>query len=420
MTATPQTAPSAPPSAPVNGVIGGQYQPLFQVAFTHSYYNAAPGEACPDLAVTPTPDCAKLMRMLGMAFKDRGTGFTILIDQTLGARAGAYIAGRLQAGVGQANSGLTRLSFLLTPTRSGFIGVTNLPITLNPSLQNLHASNLDAASDGVITLDGAKPATASEPAAPPTLFPVRGATVTIPAPEGAKVTLTDFTGAAVVCPVTRTSAATTFRLTGAAYGLYTVTTTPASGAPTSLSFVYTSGPPAPLAVLDLVLAQAPGGPGAASAFPFSATAAGPAPSVGPSASGGVPPITVTGPNPVFLSLPFTARETFWEYYVVAQDRVGGRGGAFSDLKITGKGATFTRAADVLPNGDPATRFTSGKPLPLQQNSKLTFALSGQRRGADGARDPISIARLPTAPPAPVWPAPAGDVTTGTSEIYVYV
>ena len=59
-------------------------------------------------------------------------------------------------------------------------------------------------------------------------------------------------------------------------------------------------------------------------------------------------------------------------------------------------------------------------LQLRQSSPYRFKLSGQRQSAGGGRDAISIERLPTAAPAPVWPADGTDLLAGRSEIYVYV
>ena len=147
--------------------------------------------------------------------------------------------------------------------------------------------------------------------------------------------------------------------------------------------------------------------GEASAFPVA-----PMPPPRPGAPASSP--AVAG---VDLVLPFQPRETYWNYYICSQDRAA----KFAPgLQISGAGTTFAKSTEQLPNGDSAVLFAAKTPLPLQQVSQYRFQLSGQRHGANGSRDAVSIAWLPAAPAWPVWPAPSGDPLAGSSEIYVYV
>jgi hypothetical protein len=371
------------------GVAGG-YVSLFEVSYQHAYYNAS-GGACPDFRTIPTPACQTLMRTLGMVFKDQGTGFSVAINQSGAPKAASYVAARLKGAQGSA--AWTWLSFMLVPTNPGFIGLTNLPISVNPLVQNLHLSNLDAKAVGGVLTIGAGAGIGAQ-----SLYPLRGPTVTVATPKGAVASLTDLSGAQVPCQTQQANGQTTFQINRSAYGFYNIVLTRAgkASAPAS-SFLFLPGQPQSLCLLDLIVAQPSASIGTAADFPLQ-----------------LPGGQV---KPVSLVLQFAARQTFWRYYVVSQGRPGG---FTPGLAISGSGSSFTKSNANLPNGDQAVVFTADTALPLRQSSPYAFKLSGQRQGSNGARDDITVARLPTAPPAPVWPDPAGDATSGASEIYVYV
>lgn len=382
------------------------YQSLFQIRIEHGYYNEA-GGVCPDFRVVPTPDCARLMASLGMVFKDRGTGFSVLVAADRAAAMIDYIRSRYSAGP-DGKGYWTWLSFLLVPTNPNFVGITSLPITTSPMAQNLHLDNLATAQakQGLMLRGSAGPA-------PQTLYPVAGASWSVPTPHGRTATLVDLSGAPVQAAATPDGDVTRFDLKGLPYGLYTATLTSRAGKPVAAkgfaaTRLYVPDQPLSLVVLDLLLTQPVAGAGDPAAFPVPLMAA-------PPRSGSAPEATEL--QPVVLTLPFQPRDTFWLYYVVWQ----GRGGHLAaDLAISGEGTTFARSVETLPNGDNAMLFTAASALPLQQRSANRFSLSGHRQGANGSRDEIKVAWLPSAPAAPVWPAPSGDPLSGSSEIYVYV
>jgi len=386
--------------------VTGSYTQLFNVRFQHDYYNVSGGQ-CPDFQVVPTPDCAKLMTMLGMLFKDHGTGFSVMIDRARVPALIAYVTG-LYAAAAPGAGYWSWLSFLMVPANSGFVGITSLPITINPMAQNLHFSNLATGSDanGAVTLTGS--------AAPQTFYPVTGPNLSVPTPATGAVTLAGLSGAAAQVPTSANRDATSFNLASLAYGYYTLGFANAAGksvaAPKGyaapLSYLYVPATPLSFCVLDLLLTQPAKGMGDPAAFPIPPL---PVPSSKAAAPAAITPIT--------LVLPFEARGTYWRYYIVAQDGTGQLG---AGLAISGKGTSFTRSEEQLPNGDRAVLFAAASPLTLQQQSQYRFTLSGERQGANGSRDDVSVAWLPTAPATPVWPGPAGDALAGASEIYVYV
>lgn len=398
-------ARSAPPgcvAAPMAGARTG-YITLFDVRFEHGFYNGS-GGVCPDFRAVPTPACATLMGQLGMVFKDHGTGFSVLVTQARAAALIAWVRSRyVAAPPGQGY--WSWLSFLLVPTNPGFVGITNLPITTNPMQQNLHLDNRTAqAAAGRMLIAGS---------GDDALYPVTGASWSVPTPAGRSAALRDLSGAPVTVRTSVSDDQTQFDLSSLPYGWYSVALTGKTGRPVAAkgfaaTKLYVPQNPLSLIVLELLLTQPVAGTGTPDAYPIPPMQA--------------PPTAVTMPTPaeiqpVALTIGFQSRATYWRYYVVAQ----GRGRFADDLAITGETVTFSKSGKTLPNGDHAVVFTTGTALPLHQRAPQRFALSGHRQGADGSRDAISVVRLPTAPATPVWPlASPSDALSGSSEIFVYV
>jgi len=397
-----RTTPPGRTAAPMAGARTG-YITLFDVRFEHGYYNAS-GGTCPDFRVVPTPTCAALMGQLGMVFKDHGTGFSVLVTQARAAAMIAWVRSHYAAGP-QGQGYWSWLSFLMVPTNPGLVGITNLPITTNPMVQNLHLDNraASAVADRMLLSGGGGDA----------LYPVTGASWSVPTPAGRTATLLDLSGASVAARTSVSDGVTRFDLSGLPYGWYNVALTGKTGKPVAAKGVattrlYVPQNPLSLVLLDLLLTQPVAGVGDAAAFPIPPIAA-------PPTKGAAP--TPAEIQPVSLAVAFQPRATYWRYYVVAQ----GRGHFADDLAISGGAVAFTKSAKALPNGDQAVLFTAGTPLPLHQRAPQRFALSGHRQGADGSRDAISVARLPTAPATPVWPLSSPkEALSGSSEIYVYV
>ncbi|OYY71785.1 hypothetical protein [Sphingomonas sp. 28-63-12] len=379
------TVPS--PTSPVRGV-SLRYQPLFSVRITHDYYNMSAGQ-CPDFRIVPTPDCADLMRTLGMIFRDSGSGFSVAIDQAALPRLRAWTGVDSAAPAGSQGR-WSRLTFLLVPENPGFIGITQLPITTSATRQNLHAWNgATIAGDQGQMLGDAKGFGAAA------LYPVTGTSMAVTAPAGSTVALVDLSGQPVPVAVDNSNGTTCFALSGLPYGRYSVASDNAAAFTATCLYV-PDRPPVSLCLCDLLLTQPAADIGIPAAFPLAADG------------------TVT---PVALTLPFRSRDTFWRYYVVPQ----GRSGQFApDLQITGPATSFVKTVEQLPNGDSAVLFSATKPLSMHQRSPYRFSLSGQRQGANGSRDEISVDWLPAPPATPVWPVKSGDPLTGASEIYVYV
>lgn len=382
---------------------------LFSVGFQHAYYNADGGQ-CRDFKVAPTPACARLMSSLGIIFRDNGAGFAVFIDT---GRVGAMASYVRDAYAGGAPA-WPHLTFVLNLANPLFIGVTDLPITTSPLQQNLYASNLATTASGGQIFLGPQATLGTDD-----LLAVTGPGLSVAVPAGCAATLTDLAGRTVgqTSPIGQRQAS--FDLSRQPYDIYTATfTSPSAAPPPPQQFLYVPPRPVTMCLLNLVLSPPPGSTADTAAFPLPTLPA-----------AGVAP-TAAAVQAVDLQLAFAARDTIWQYYVVSPGRRGNLG---PDLGITGidtpataklpvkaSQVSFARVAQVLPNGDQAQTFTASDALPLLQRSPYVFRLSGHRQGPNGGRDQISVARLPVAPVAPVWPGASGDEMTGRSEMYVYV
>lgn len=378
---------------------GSQCITLFRVQFRHSYYNAA-DEQCPDFRVEPTPACARLVARLGIVFRDQGVGFSVAIPR---ARVGALmqlIANSFCAAP-EGHGAWARLSFLLICTNPNFIGLTALPLDTCPTRENLYATNVQTHERGGALMLGDGQGLGAE-----ALHTVTGPTLSLPMVGDGTITLYDLSGCPVRVVTGSTGTETTVSLASLPQGLYTITCVPPAAYAGPGSVLYVPARPISFGLIDLVLAQPAPGVGDPAAFPVA----------------WVPPSSGTSaamPSTIDLVLPFAARKTYWQYYVVSCDKQRRLG---DDLSIQGYDMVFKSTAVVLANGDPALLFEADPPqgLPLRQRSPFRFTLSGHRRGADGSRSTISVDRLPAAPADPVWPASSGSFLDGNSEIYVYV
>jgi len=380
--------------------IGNGYVTLFSVAYNHAYYNAD-GGTCRDLTMQPTAATTELMASLGIVAVDQGIGFAVAVS----AQRLPALAAWLRGGIAGSDGAWTRLTFLIASRNTAFLGITNLPLATSFAAQNLYASNLQTVMPGHSIelgqgngMDGKA------------LVATTGASLTVAKPATGSATLTDVSGAAVSVPAQQSASGTTYDLSSLAYGRYALTFANAAGKPIATprgwqgptAWLYVPQPPQSIVLLDLMLMQPAAGQGDPSAFPVTLAA-------------GKPPAV----SRVDLVMPFSARGTYWNYYVVAQGRGRSLG---SDLQIGGgpAGLSFKRTSAQLPNGDAALLFAASDPLPLQQRSTVRLTLAGQRHSDNGGRDAIKLDWLPSAPPGPVWPGPRGQPLAGSSEIYVYV
>jgi hypothetical protein len=398
---------------------GDAYVTLFSVTLTHNYYNRN-NNLCPDFRVLPTPASASLMASLGLLFRDEGTGFCVLIQPNDLPRLTDYLRSHAQI-VAEKPEYWTRLTFLLTMDSPLFIGITELPINTKPTQQVLYARNTQAhSSDSTIIL--AKGAFLDRSARHRGV----GTELAVTLPENtATVTVSDISGAVVIqAPVAkpvpndqqRYAQRASLSFADLPNDLYTIKIYDAAGkaiksATYPRTVAYVPGTPPTMGLLDILFTQpkpgaTPPKPGTRGFYPLT-----PVPANGSAQ---------LSSNAAYV-VPFNARGTYWEYYVVSQDPAA----TLSNLRIepvTPAKVTFQTQTDPapLPDGSVPAVLRSKTTLPLRQLQPERFRLTVRRTDSAGRTNDIVVNPLPLAPGSPVWPGPADQPMTGTSEMFVYV
>lgn len=390
---------------------------LFSVTVRHTYYSLSRG-FCPDLRIAPTPASEELMGNFGMALRQERFGFSIFIQRGRLKDLQAYLLAKALPGPGGTLEFWERLTFSMQLQNPAFIDITQLPLTTKINERNLYASNCQAhLEDGLALLS---PGPFLDGAA---FYDVVGRDVTLRLPAGAqRVVVTDIAGR-VVLPPPGTEPIPIFPAGSGAgapqwswaqidmsalpFDLYTMRVQDAHGDDITTgkypwSVLYSQPQADALLLLDMLLTQPT--PDSAGVYPL------------PSLFG-MPPAPPAASGTPYV-LPFDARHTYWQYYIVSQ----GPRGVLRDLRISGQGADFVCQPDpvLLPNGDLATVFMAQQPLPLSQHATQVFQLTGRRSDAKGHENAIRISRLPVAAATPVWPSLTQRFQSGISEIYVYV
>lgn len=401
---------------------GGLYKLLFKVAIRHGY-NDASRDHCSAFAIQPSPSSVEMMQAHGIVFHDDGTGFSVYIRQS---QIDSFIRYLRRQGWDNGN-GMeywSWISFVLVPQDPLFVGITSLPIDTNPLYVNLYGTNQAAHQAGRTTL--LNPGAAMGAGEIATLTDAQFS-VQVPGPFD-QVVVRDIAGR-IVLTVPSDEAieeaekehsegepdSTAFYvqvdLSTLPLGLYTYRVLPRLGVelPPVVLLYSAAKPNPPLVFLDMLFSRPD--PSQSGIYP-------------------VPPlydneaIKPEDVGEVAYTLRFDTRQTWWQYYIVPQQP----GSTLVDLEISGDGISFSRAPDpvLLPNGELATLFQSDETVAMREIPPQRLALTGQRRDAKGKISPIRIDPLPTAPIAPVWPAPQDKILTertdvyGTSEMFVYV
>lgn len=379
---------------------GAIYALLYAVQVRHLYYNGVADGRCPDLMVVPTPQSADLIADLGLVFKAQADGFALFYNVKRLDSLQQWLRDQTVPDGGGNDGGAgcwARLSFQFAARTADFVSISDLPIDTNPYRENFFLSNQTAhgatATDQLATLCPGDRVQASD------FQPVSGSSLTVTVPKGADaVIVRDLSGASVLTqPVVGPQADVMVDLSSLPYDSYSLWAAidgaeqPADPA----QVAYNQQVPQPLGLVDIL---------------FSA----PLPD-----SAGLYPLSVwDDAAPVgglCYRLPFAARSTFWQYYIV---NAAGEG-RLENLAISGDGADFTLSSTPvpLPTGQAAWCFAAASPLALRRIPPQRFRLTGTRVRGDGSRQNIKVDVLPAAPATPVWPADADGACL--SQIYVY-
>ncbi|MGK5011056.1 hypothetical protein [Janthinobacterium sp. MDB2-8] len=388
---------------------------LFGVTVRHGYYSQSDG-FCPDLSVAPTPTSAELMSKFGMALRQERFGFSIFIQKQRIKELQAYLLETALRGPSGTLEFWERLTFSMQLQNPDFINITQLPLTVKIDQSNLYASNHQAHLDGPLALLSPGPYVDGD-----AFYDVIGRSITLRLPPRTKrVLVTDIAGR-VVLPQPGADEIAIYAagsgdeetrwdwaqidLTDLPFDQYTICILDAQDNSINAgkypwTVLYNAPKANTLLLLDMLFTQPT--PASQGVYPLP-------PMFGAPAAAAVSTAYV---------LPFDARHTFWQYYIVSQ----GSRGALRDLHINGRGTAFTRqpAPVLLPNGALAIVFMADTALPLSQHPTQVFQLTGQRSDARGHENTIRISRLPVAAATPVWPSLTQQYPSGISEIYVYV
>jgi len=383
---------------------------LFSVTVTHSFYTQDKG-LCPDFRVFASPSTAKLMTSMGMLLRNDGTGFSVLIRPDALPNLLTYV--RYYAHSPHGDAGFwSRMTFLMVSVNPLFVGITALPIDTKPTEVNFYCCNTEAHRE-----DAQAVLSRGEYVDADALYPVVGTCTALAVPPQTRfVTFADISGAVAETwrvPVSKDAKSTgeplsvPLDLSNLSYDFYTINLEdadhkPIRGGGYPQTVLYVPSTPQTMGMLDILFTQPT--PDSAGIYPLS-------PLFGSSSD------TVQIADVAYV-LPFDARPTYWQYYIVSQSA----GGTLSNLRIQGSGTKFRRQQRPvpLPDGNLATLFQALTTLPLRQKSAERFQLTGQRQDADGQTTDIMVSSLPVAPSAPVWPGPPNKTATGTSEMFVYV
>lgn len=382
---------------------------LFSVTITHNYYNRQKG-LCADFRVVPTAATSRIMASLGLVFKDEGNGFSVFYMPEQVHGIGTYLLREATDPKGRTGF-WSRLTFQMELINPQFVGVTPLPIDTTQALKNLYGCNMQAHGEALSPILPKGEFMGAE-----SLHDRVGAEVSLALPpEARRVTATDISGAVVIPPPGQKDVPivqsvpfnyATLDFATLPYGLYKIHLYDDHGPIGAPDYprpvLYVPLDTATMGLLDMLLTQpTPDTPGL---YP-------------------IPPMFKVDPDEqdcgrVAYRLPFDARSTYWQYFVVSQVP-----GQLKALKIedgAGTDETFEQQGQVtLPDGSTAIPFISQEPLPLRDRSPQRFRLSGTRCDPGHRENSIAVARLPVAPAAPVWPAKDQPIA-GTSEMFVYV
>lgn len=389
---------------------------LMEVAFKNTFYNAT-GGLSPDFSVAPTRNTQKVMKSLGMLFRDWGTGFSVLYDTKRTAGLERYLRWHSVPAIQSVEDGAaTRLSFALNVRNPNFYYFTDISYDFDVGSECYYASNRTAhVVDGRIVLTETEFVPESWP------LPTVGGELDIPFEDAMEIEVLDVLGNVVQCyprlipidlfyadpplgiiscqevdkylkshpnALMASQEICTINFFLLPSGCYTVRY--AGVLEPEFSVIYRAENEQALCFVDLFLTDPVAG--GAGIYPVRDLD-----SKKPSISN------------VVYDLDFQARSTRWGYFIVPP----AKNAQLHDLHITGtdgKGepVKFSRAQRVSIGLDTTAYLSfSETNLQLQSNSECVFKLSGRIQHAKGmiTRDSTLMPRLPVATPNRVTQIP---------------
>lgn len=334
-----------------------KYSTLMQVEFFNTYYNQSE-EKCADFTIYPTTSTQTLMKSLGLLFKKRRTGFSILYN----TKAEHTLVQYLRNHGTRTDSGdigfWSKLSFIAALRNPVFVNFTDLPFNVDLTTRNIYLSNQMAhREDNEILLNEGNYISSRQdnftevvPSkfSVPFEFEVNGEPVSTN-----KIVVKNLSGEEVICE-SRKPAVSTVYLDFVPFpeGLYTIVWLDGDMVIFEKQVIYTASYPTPLCFIDLLFSRPT-----------------------EDATGIYPVNLALQKNPVTATqynLRFRAREIHWVYWVVpsAQPVENMRIRSDGDNPVTFRGPT----PGSIPTGRPAWRFVSHQVIPMRERSPLRFRL----------------------------------------------
>lgn len=394
------------------------FQKLFEVAIEHEYH-AGLDPRCLDFTVHPNARTTRLMRSLGLVFRDDGASFSVLHDAERFDDLAAFLAKNVSVrGPSAPPEPWTYLSFFLS-ARSGRVATfTDIDPALNPLSWNFFLRSSDFIEPAIGAAAVARRAIVPLPIRPARFavegIPEGGMAVIRNAP-GVEIKTIDRARPGELGPPFYMDLSRSFE------GYYTLDVMDEAerarhlaGArpPGGAGFIYTLAAPAPLFFLHILLNRPTAG----------------LEGEGEKEEEGLYPVTLGSPRPPTSSVRYLirlgARRTRWVYHVIPR---GGES-AFTALRVEATAAAEGEALPVFagpvptrePNGAAALLFTSEGELPIVRRSPYRLRLRGRARGTEERVlvEPLPVAAADTG--LRRYPEDALHPRSYASHIYVYV
>ena len=334
-----------------------QYKTLMQVDVFNTYYNESDGK-CTDLRIYPTASTQSLMKSLGLLFKERTTGFSILYNNKAEEGLIRYFRKHgTETKEGQTEY-WSKLSFIAALDNPLFVNFTDLPFNVDLTARNIYLSNQMAHRDGDEVILNQDNYVSSQHSnfieVVPTKYAVpfavrvdRGIIV------ATKITVTGLSGEEVICIKKKPTVEVAYLdFTTVPEGQYTINWLKEKEVISRTPVIYTTAYPTPLCFIDLLFSRptedAPG------IYPVKLD-----PDKG----------SITS---VFYNLKFKARDIHWVYWVVSSSQ------PVENMRIKAEGASdvtfYGPTPGSIPTGETAWSFVSDQVIPMQQRSPLRFKL----------------------------------------------
>ena len=392
----------------------GGHERLFEVALEHDYHDNLGDARCFDFDVYPNVRTTRLMRSLGLLFRNDGSSFSVLYDARRLDDLAHYLASNTTPdGATHPREPWTYLSFFLVARNPRLTTVTDIDLALSPLDWNFYFRNEDF---GEAPAGGGRPARTFK--TPLCLKPARFG---VDIPEGGMAVIRNSPGVAaqtidtMVRPQKDLGPPYYFDLSQNFEGFYKLDVmSPAERAlhlegkrePKVMPFIYTLAEPAPLCFFHVLLNRP--NPEMKGLYPVTFGPSGAAPHV----------------DTIRYLVRFAPRRTRWVYRVVPR-RDDATFASFS-IEVTSAPAgepapTFEPQGPATePNGALSHVFASREELPLKRRSPYRLRLWGQKKsGAPRVLvDPLPVASADQV----LRRFPEGDAASAhyASHIYVYI